>query len=78
MGGARLTLAGLGPGNTPVQVDYSNDVSAVLLSAPPQGQFLLPSLTGAPPTPIVVGVPFLYPTLCVPCFGRVCWPVSLC
>jgi hypothetical protein len=78
VGGARLTLAGLGPGNTQVQVDYANDVSAVLLSAPPQGEFLLPSLTGAPPTPIVVGVPFKYPSQCVARFQRLPWPASLC
>ena len=66
VGGAKLILDGIGPGNSQVHFEYNNDVTAVLLTAPPQGQFLLPSLTGGAPTPIVPGVPFKYPAACVP------------
>ena len=64
LSGVKLVLDGIGPGNSQVHYEYSNDLTAVLLSSPPQGQFLTPTRSGAT-VPIVTGVPFSYYSMCV-------------
>ena len=60
----KLVLDGIGPGNAQVHYEYNNDLTAVLVTSPPQGQFLSPTPSGAT-VPVVTGVPFPYYSMCV-------------
>ena len=57
-------LDGIGPGNTQVHYEYNNDVTAMLVTSPLQGQFLTPLPNGTA-VPIVRGVPFSFNSMCV-------------